>query len=497
MLTQLKRQVPQDFRPPLVAAVAAIACGFVSVLHGPITARLGAIPGSAVEQWISRGFGTLAWLAIASCASGLTDAILWRRVVAAAIKRPVPAILRTLASACIYLTAMLCVVAFVFNSSVGAFVTALGAGGVVLGLALRAIFEDLFTGIAINLDHALGIGDWISVQSAGRRLTGQVKEIGWRCTHLETEDGQLLVVPNGTLGREVVTNISRPVEATRYQSEILLDPDVPVERGRRILLGAIRSLLHVEGFVANRSPAVLVGEPTEDGVPYLLRYWILPWNPLSPTTAQDRVLSRALDHLALANVPVARERQEVLFSRFKPRVSHEVSIVERATLLGRVKLFDGLADDERQQLAADLRRVACEAGEILFRQNEPGETLFVIAEGAVDVLAASADSANMVRVATLGSGEFLGEMSLLTGDPRRATVRAATACVLYELSRETIAGLVEARPELTEILSLALAERRAALDSAGKSAPDATEVDRGRKTILQKMLQLFGSAVHR
>jgi len=228
-----------------------------------------------------------------------------------------------------------------------------------------------------------------------------------------------------------------------------------------------------------------------DGVPYLLRYWIRPWNPQSPTTARDRVMSRVLADLALANVPLARERHEVLVSRLVSRASHEVSVAERTRLLGRVQLFDGLEEGERRQLAADLRRVAVEAGQVVFRQDDPGETLYVVAEGAVDVLVAQGDAAPSARVATLGAGDFFGEMSLLTGDLRRATVRAATDCVLYELSRETLAGIVETRPAVANTLALTLARRKAALDSAGPAQGDVTAVERGRQTLLQKMLGIL------
>ena len=203
------------------------------------------------------------------------------------------------------------------------------------------------------------------------------------------------------------------------------------------------------------------------------------------------MLSRVLEDLALASVPLARERHEVLVSRLEARESHEVSVAERTRLLGRVQLFDGLEEGERRQLAADLRRVVVANGKVVFRQDDPGETLYVVAEGAVDVLVSQGDDQDPTRLATLGAGDFFGEMSLLTGDLRRATVRAATDCVLYELSRETVAGIVATRPDVADILSLTLARRKAALDSAGRTQADAGAVERGRQTILQKMLGIL------
>ena len=82
-----------------------------------------------------------------------------------------------------------------------------------------------------------------------------------------------------------------------------------------------------------------------------------------------------------------------------------------------------------------------------------------------------------VRVATLGAGDFFGEMSLLTGEPRRATVRTATPAVIYELSRETVARLIERRPEVADVLARAVAERKVGLDAAHRHAGGAAKAE--------------------
>jgi len=480
-----------------MAAQAAAVCGFavVAVRHAAIAALCGGEPGGDLDRLIALVAGTLAWIAAGVLCDSLLDRVVWKGVAAAALGRPVPAILRTLTSVCIHVVAVSCAVAFVHGKSVAAFLTALGAGGVVLGLALRGMVEDLFAGIAINVDRAVGIGDWIRLPARnGGTLTGRVRDMGWRCTQVETDEGMLLLVPNGVLGREVVTNLSRPAEPTRYECELVLDHGVPAERGRRILGGALEAVQPLAGFVAEQRPAVLVGESTDRGVTYLLRYWIRPWNPLSPTAARDRVMSRALADLAAAGIAPAIEKSELSFARDRvaaPAAGAGTAAPDRLRLLERVRLFDGLEGAERARIAAAMRPVELAAGATLFRQDAVGDTLYIVAEGAVDVLVRGGGAADAARVATLGAGEFLGEMSLLTGEPRRATVRAATGCLLYELSRGTVATLVAERPGVSEILSHTLASRKAALESAG-AAPDPAVLETGRRSLLHKMLAIFG-----
>jgi CRP-like cAMP-binding protein len=142
----------------------------------------------------------------------------------------------------------------------------------------------------------------------------------------------------------------------------------------------------------------------------------------------------------------------------------------REDLLASIHLFAGLTAEDRTQLAADLRRRLLPPEETVVHQGDTGDTLYVIAEGALDVLVTTETASSPLRVATMGAGDFFGEMSLLTGELRRATVRSATPAVIYELSRETVARLIERRPDVADVLSRAVAERTVGLDQAKRSA---------------------------
>jgi len=429
--------------------------------------------------WLSKLLWTLASLAVASLVNRGIGILIWDRLVARALGGKVPAILKSMVSLVVYLVAMSMVVGFVYGYDVAAFLTALGAGGVVLGLAVRGIFSDLFTGLAVNLDGNVAIEDWVLLTprgSAAKPLLGRVREIGWRSTQLETEEGNLLIIPNTLLAEDLVTNFSRPSVATRYECPIDLDPSVPCDRAKRILLGAARSLAATPGFIAEREPAVLVSGTSERGVEYLIRYWIKPWTPLSPTSARDAVLSRALHHLSVAGLAPAIEKTEIFYDRIPERRGADSALESREDLLASIHLFAGLAAEDRRHLAADLRRRQLSPEETVVQQGDTGDTLYVIAEGALDVLVTTEKASSPVRVATLGAGDFFGEMSLFTGELRRATVRSATPAVIYELSRDTVAELIERRPDVAEALSRAVAERTVGLDQAKRSAgPAATE----------------------
>jgi len=457
----------------IVAALAVVLCQFVLLFASAIAPE--ALAGGG---WLPKVLWTITCLAGAHLVNRAIDVLIWDRLVAKALGGTVPAILKTMVAVVVHLVTMSMVVGLVYEQNVAAFLTALGAGGVVLGLAVRGIFSDLFTGLAVNLDGNVVIDDWIQLSSRSaqaRPLLGRVREIGWRSTQLETEDGTLLIIPNTVLAEDLVTNFTRPTASTRYECTIDLDPSVPCDRAKRILLGAVRSLVGNRGFVADKEPVVLVSSTSEIGVQYLIRFWIQPWNPLSPSAARDAVLSRAIQHLTVAGLAPACGKTEIFYDRIATPRMADTTAEGRSQLLQGVHLFTSLEEEDRLLLAAELKRMVLPAKETVVAQGDNGDTLYIIAEGALDVLVNTEQAPEPVRVATLGAGDFFGEMSLLTGEPRRATVQAATPTVIYELSRDTVAELIERRPDVADVLSRAVAERRVGLDAAHRNAGHAAK----------------------
>jgi len=128
-------------------------------------------------------------------------------------------------------------------------------------------------------------------------------------------------------------------------------------------------------------------------------------------------------------------------------------------LLKRVPMFEGLGAGDVQRVVAALVPRTMLAGETIIRQGERGDSLYLVARGVVAVLVAR-DGGQAARVASLHAGDFFGEMALLTDEPRSATVRAATDCRLFELSRADVYKLCDACPGVREALEHAAAERQ-------------------------------------
>jgi small-conductance mechanosensitive channel/CRP-like cAMP-binding protein len=445
------------------------------------------------------GARTLIWLVGTSLVNCILGRFFWDGLLVRVLGRPVPSVLKDLGTLLVYALATICIAAVIFHQPITGFLTTLGAGSVVLGLALRSLLSDVFTGVAVNFDNNFAIGDWLIVPSSTGEggTVGRVDEISWRCTRLNCEDGTTVVVPNSILGEEKVINISRPSAWTRYQAEITIDYSVPVERVRHILLSALQAVSLKEGFSKDNEPKVLVGKTGKRGVEYLLRYWIHPWQPLSPSTSRDLVLTAALRHLQTAGITPAYTKEEVYYDKLPAKHFQGHSVTDKVALLSRITLFERLAEEELNHVAAEMQRLQLSAGETFFRRNDEGSSLFILIEGLLNVKVDLHGHGTDEIVGQLSPGEFFGEMSLLTGEPRSATVVAQTNAVVYEINRPTIVQLIKQRPEISECMSRAVAQRQINMEQARARIADSDAAAKEQsiaQQLMGRMKSLFKSS---
>ena len=130
-----------------------------------------------------------------------------------------------------------------------------------------------------------------------------------------------------------------------------------------------------------------------------------------------------------------------------------LSPMERVIFLRRVPLFARLAPADLKQVAAIAREQLFADGEVLFRQGEPGDELFVIVSGDVRVLSGERE------LARRHAGEFVGDMAIISGEPRAATLVAAGDVRTLSIDRQQFEGLLRERPETGLAVMRVLAQR--------------------------------------
>jgi len=406
---------------------------------------------------------SLTWFAGAFLAISLIELFLWRGMVARIARHPVPALLKHTVALIVLVIAAACVLSFVFKRDVTAIWATSGVLGLVLGFALRSMIQDVFTGIALNLDGSIKEGDWISLHHRDflNEQYGKVLDIGWRVSRVQLEDNNVVVVPNGLLGTMAVTNFAHADHTSRLQVEIVLDFDVPPDRARRILLASAKAAANEEGILKEPAPLVLIGDPQTYGTSYIVRFWG-KLDERSPSSLKDAALDHVLKHLYAAGLSPALPKEDVYFERKPKRLLNHRDIADRVSVLSRTQLFSNtLESSELVDLASSInvRDFAAEQSVVL--QGDHGQSLFVVAEGFLDAYVTNGDGV-LRKVGHITAGEVFGEMSMLTGEARSATVTASTEVVVYEVERTDFQHILDKRPDVAKIVSQIVARRQAA-----------------------------------
>ena len=335
--------------------------------------------------------------------------------------------------------------------------TTSAVGAVVVGFALQDTLGNLFSGLAIQIEKPFRVGHWVAV---GDR-EGQVQEITWRATKLRTKAGQFLIVPNGVISKEAILNYSEPTMPTRLEIDIGASYDAPPNEVK----AAIREALSNAPLVLSAPPpAILVHDFGASAVVY--RVHVLD------RRLRGRPRRRAIRCAAISGTRFRRHAIEIPYpiqiemSREEPPSRSEAAIADAASRLGAIELFVPLSPDKRLELARDAREHLFCAGEAIVRQGDAGSSMFVVLSGRVRVVLEPTGQ----EVAVTEAGGFFGEMSMLTGDPRTATVRAIGDVRALEISAERFRALAIEQPDLVEHISAIVAGRRAGLDEARAAA---------------------------
>ncbi len=396
-------------------------------------------------------YGTLAiWIAAALLATRLLDVLFFDLALRIRKRVAVPALLRQIVGLVVFGVS----VAIVFKIVVpGVQLAGLLVSSAILtaviGLALQDTLGNLFAGLALHLERTVHVGDLIR---AGETF-GVVEEISWRTIKLHTTEGNVLLIPNSLAGRERLEVFPRSERPIARSLRIGLDYQASPVAARETLEGALRGM---PGVVTQPRPTAYVRSFDPYAMIYELRYWLDDYTRYLEVDSAVRERVWFALHRAGIRIPYPTAVQHQYLAGPLEAPERHASM---EAVLGRVDLFAGLADGERDRLAAGARERRYAPGEIVVREGDETSSMFVIEKGraAVSIHGAAGDTR---RVSTLEPGAAFGEISLLTGERRTATVRAITEVLALEIDKTTLSPILEANPALCETFELVIAERR-------------------------------------
>jgi small-conductance mechanosensitive channel/CRP-like cAMP-binding protein len=458
---------------PLIGPAALALTGFL------LRAVLPVLPEDGVEAQllvaVRAAAGIAGWLALAWAAARLFD-ILLLRAATVARRPPYSRLLGDMARGVLFISAVLAIAAQIFEQPALGIITTSGVAVAVIGFALRNIISDLFSGIALSVEAPYRIGDWIETAEG---CAGRVVEVSWRATRLMTRDGVTQVVPNGLVAAHRLNNYGA-AGSYRIALRLLLPATLAPERARRVLLAAA---LDAGRDYPSLAPDVILWEMTDGAALWLVRFHVPDYG--REAACRDAVAAAVLRALQHAGLEVARPGRTLQVERptlpaARPR---------REALLRQVPLFRDFLRAERVELAQHLQERLLPRGTTIVRQGEAADSLFILAEGALDVRMERGGTE--LALDRMVPGDIFGEMSLLTGQPRSATVAAATEAVVFEIGKQHLDPILQRRPELAEALAAMMVHRQARNAEGDRLPVPAEAADPHREADLLGRLRAF------
>jgi CRP-like cAMP-binding protein len=309
-----------------------------------------------------------------------------------------------------------------------------------------------------------------------------VQEITWRATKLRTKAGQFLIVPNSVISKEPVLNHSEPTVPTRIEVEIGASYSVPPNDVKRAMQEAMANSPLV---MKAPEPQVVLKGFGSSAIDYVAQFWIEDY--AIDRTARDQVRTNLWYTFRRHNIEIPYPIQ-IQYERTEEPLRTEHHVASAAQHLAGVSLFKTLPDEAREALAKSAHERLFAAGEAIVRQDAEGDSMFVLMNGQARVVLEPSGQ----EVAVIPTGGFFGEMSMLTGDRRSATVRAMDDVAVLEISAADFRQLALATPALLDHISTIISERRTGLDDARATAAviAAPEARRGLLDRMRRFLSV-------
>ena len=382
----------------------------------------------------------------------------------------------------IFCTAVLYILHSRHEVKVEAFLAGSGIAAVVIGFAMQETLANIVSGIALQIGKPFKAGDWLIVTDH----RAEVIEVNWRSTRLRTNDDVYLDIPNKTIVSTTITNLSFPTKSHANRIRVGFEYGTPPNIVRDLLR---RSAEAVALVLATPPVKVFLRDFADSSLVYEIKYSIE--DEARFNDVEDAIRTNIWYEASRAGLTIPFPQRVVHVSRGAGKAASNTE--ELRALALKLDLLSPLSAEQREHLLESPHILRFGRGERIIKQGNDGCSMFVVLSGELEVLVTK-DEREM-HVATLLPGEAFGEMCMLTGEARTATVVAKTDSLVWEIRRAEMQPLLQENLELASRMSELLARRK--METEGILAAQAPAHVAHAKTkeyangVLRKIRSLF------
>jgi len=320
-----------------------------------------------------------------------------------------------------------------------------------LGFSAKDILNDMMAGLIISIDRPFRRGDWIELDD-GKTL-GEVSDISWRVTKIVTWFNTIKEIPNSSVIRQTVNNLSAPEPSYGHWFYMYLPSDVSISLTRRTLLQAC---LDCDAVLEDPAPVVRISEMEHRPYKYMIYVHFIDYP--NYFKSKDRLLAHINNALAKEKIPVSAKTRDIDIYQLK----HErVPIVEYSNkqLIRKVQIFNLLDDEHCDILLREMRVLDFDAGDIILDAGDCNDALYILAFGKIKVKRTFPDGSEHT-IEKIYPGGYFGVMSLLASEPSPDKYTAMGECQVLEFKQSTLETIFNEHPEMMKEMANFLAKQK-------------------------------------
>jgi small-conductance mechanosensitive channel/CRP-like cAMP-binding protein len=344
-----------------------------------------------------------------------------------------------------YLTALFAIVAYVLDLPIQGLLATSGVIAIILGLALQSTLGDVFSGIVLSFSRPYRPGDWVNIDGG---TEGRVIEINWRATHILTGRRDLAVLPNSTIAKSKIVNVSSPSRIRGTTITVAIDSRSLPALAAEVLEQA---LINCSTILTAPAPSVVISAISGSATEFGVTFFVADHSAVGET--QSELMGHIYRHLAAAGVGLAAAPNTALLP--------EETRTRPERVIDLTGVFTSLPTSERTALAARARPCSHKEGDTLLVPGAALRSLFIIGGGVLSYLRDNGEYEE--ELMRLGPGDHYGEIGLLTGAVGMVRITALTPMLVYELAAEELSGILKTYPETSQALDRRRARREAVI----------------------------------
>jgi len=350
--------------------------------------------------------------------------------------------------------------------NLSSFTVLAGGIGIGIGFGLQEVAKNFTSGLTLLFEQKIKAGDFIEWNG----MTGYIDEVSLRSTVIRTIVGRYIIVPNRFLVENQVVNWTYQ----KSQGWAMVEVSVAHESDTVLVVEILLDSAYTEETVSYEKPATVYFTGFGDNsLNFQLWVWVEEVDKKHITESSLRFIIES--NLREYGIKLATPRLGVWYSTQPPENIHptpksdeeETKSVQfpnlsktvtpsqplvLRNLLKKVRYFQNCSDIELKKLIEIGYRKRLKAGDILYREGDPGDTFYIILSGCVEYYVEKLNQTPTV----LSSGEFVGELSLMLGLRRTVTVRAREEATLFAINKDGFATLLKEQPHLYELIVVEL-----------------------------------------